>query len=244
MRRPFRRILSLLLIALLIYGGYQYGSLTARSAVDAKYEGVSRSAGEVADALPSEAAEAQEAQANRSALAALSAAIAPGEAPGAAPTATTAAAMRATPTPAPTATPAPTLAPLSRGSKGAEVEALQRRLNELGYSVGAVDGQFGGKTEAAVRAFQAAAGLSATGIADGATQALLYSAEALALMPTATPRPTAAPERERSSEPMVWIPRTGKRYHSNERCSNMKNPSHVTLSEAKRRGFTPCKKCY
>lgn len=43
---------------------------------------------------------------------------------------------------------------------------------------------------------------------------------------------------------MVWIPRTGKRYHRRESCSNMKDPSHVTLSQAIRLGFTPCKKCY
>lgn len=50
-----------------------------------------------------------------------------------------------------------------------------------------------------------------------------------------------------ASEPTsgeVWIPRTGKRYHSSPTCSNMKNPSKVGLAEAKRRGYTPCKKCY
>lgn len=43
---------------------------------------------------------------------------------------------------------------------------------------------------------------------------------------------------------MVWIPRTGKKYHSNPDCSRMKDPSHVTLSEAESRGYTPCSKCY
>jgi len=46
-----------------------------------------------------------------------------------------------------------------------------------------------------------------------------------------------------SGETMVWIPKSGKKYHSTSTCSNMKNPSCVTLSEAKSRGFTPCKKC-
>ncbi|MGI6739102.1 MAG: hypothetical protein ACOX54_06945 [Christensenellales bacterium] len=46
-----------------------------------------------------------------------------------------------------------------------------------------------------------------------------------------------------SSETMVWIPKSGKKYHSTSICSNMKNPSCITLSEAKSRGFTPCKKC-
>lgn len=42
----------------------------------------------------------------------------------------------------------------------------------------------------------------------------------------------------------VYIPRTGKKYHSHSNCGNMKNPSLVSLSDAQGRGFTPCKKCY
>lgn len=43
---------------------------------------------------------------------------------------------------------------------------------------------------------------------------------------------------------MVWIPRTGKRYHRNPRCSGMKKPTNVSLLEAERRGYTPCGNCY
>ena len=43
---------------------------------------------------------------------------------------------------------------------------------------------------------------------------------------------------------MVWIPKSGKKYHSNPSCSNMKNPSQVTQSEAVSMGKTPCSKCY
>jgi len=43
---------------------------------------------------------------------------------------------------------------------------------------------------------------------------------------------------------MVWISRTGTKYHSNPDCSNMKNPGYVTLDEAIAQGRTPCKKCY
>ena len=57
---------------------------------------------------------------------------------------------------------------------------------------------------------------------------------------TSTPVPTATPKKEA----MVWIPRTGSKYHSKSSCSNMKNPSQVTQSEAVSRGYTPCKKCY
>ena len=62
---------------------------------------------------------------------------------------------------------------------------------------------------------------------------------------TPTPEPTATPTPEpESAEIMVWIPKTGKRYHSYEGCSNMKNPSLVTLSEAEELGYTKCSKCW
>lgn len=47
-----------------------------------------------------------------------------------------------------------------------------------------------------------------------------------------------------TSEAMVWIPNSGKKYHSYSGCSNMKNPSQVTKSQAESMGFTPCKKCW
>ncbi len=43
---------------------------------------------------------------------------------------------------------------------------------------------------------------------------------------------------------MVWIPQSGKKYHSDSSCSNMKNPSKVTVSKAKSLGLTACSKCY
>ena len=42
----------------------------------------------------------------------------------------------------------------------------------------------------------------------------------------------------------VWIPATGKKYHSRKNCSNMKSPKKVSLQKAKSMGYTPCKKCY
>ncbi len=47
-----------------------------------------------------------------------------------------------------------------------------------------------------------------------------------------------------NKERMVWVSRTGTKYHSNPNCSNMKNPSHQTQSEAEAIGRTPCSKCY
>ena len=52
-----------------------------------------------------------------------------------------------------------------------------------------------------------------------------------------------APDPEPQGQ-MVWIPKTGKKYHSNPNCSNMKDPSQVSIETAKARGYTACKKCY
>ena len=55
--------------------------------------------------------------------------------------------------------------------------------------------------------------------------------------------PAPAPAPTVNSE-MVWIPRTGKKFHNNPGCSNMSNPSQVTRSQAEASGFSACKKCY
>ena len=134
--------------------------------------------------------------------------------------------------------------PLERGAKGEVVELLQERLIELGYLDGDADGAFGPKTEKAVIAFQSAAELEETGIIDVDTMEALFSEEAPTPAPTIKPTPKPKAKSNSGSGVMVWIPRTGKRYHRKETCSNMKNPSYVTIEEAKRLGFTPCKKCY
>jgi hypothetical protein len=46
------------------------------------------------------------------------------------------------------------------------------------------------------------------------------------------------------NETMVWIPRTGSKYHKNSSCSGMENPTQVTISEAQSLGYQPCKRCY
>lgn len=54
----------------------------------------------------------------------------------------------------------------------------------------------------------------------------------------------AAAAVQPASSGEVWIPtKGGKKYHTNSGCSNMNGPEHVTIEEAKNRGFTPCKKC-
>lgn len=51
-------------------------------------------------------------------------------------------------------------------------------------------------------------------------------------------------DNQAASGEMVWIPKSGSKYHSNSGCSNMKNPTQVTKAEAEERGYEPCKKCY
>ena len=62
---------------------------------------------------------------------------------------------------------------IRKGSKGDDVKAVQRRLKELGFLSGSVDGDFGPVTEKAVKAFQKANGLTADGIVGSKTLAAL-----------------------------------------------------------------------
>jgi peptidoglycan hydrolase-like protein with peptidoglycan-binding domain len=70
--------------------------------------------------------------------------------------------------------PPPPAGTLRLGAHGEPVTRLQRALAERGYYRGPLDGDFGGGTQAALRAFQAAEGLGADGVAGSRTwQALL-----------------------------------------------------------------------
>lgn len=42
---------------------------------------------------------------------------------------------------------------------------------------------------------------------------------------------------------MVWIPRSGSKYHKKATCSNMKNPQEVTKEDAIAMGYESCGKC-
>jgi g-D-glutamyl-meso-diaminopimelate peptidase len=63
---------------------------------------------------------------------------------------------------------------LKTDSRGPDVQLLQLALERAGFYSDAIDGIFGGKTAAAVRAFQKNAGLSPDGIAGMRTHAALY----------------------------------------------------------------------
>lgn len=74
------------------------------------------------------------------------------------------------PDPAPTG---PLLVPVTDEDSGEDVLALQTRLDELGFSPGTPDGDYGRRTLAAVEAFQSLVGLAPTGIADAGTMEAL-----------------------------------------------------------------------
>ena len=69
------------------------------------------------------------------------------------------------------------LATYKNGSSGADVKALQELLNQLGAAL-EVEGQFGSKTEAAVKAFQKKAGIKQDGKYGDQTHAALMAAVA------------------------------------------------------------------
>lgn len=62
---------------------------------------------------------------------------------------------------------------LKRGSSGGEVKALQKRLLEVGFNPSEIDGEYGGRTEAAVLTFQSSKDLLADGVAGRRTLAAL-----------------------------------------------------------------------
>ena len=67
---------------------------------------------------------------------------------------------------------------LENGSKGDQVRTLQKRLKDLGYYNGSVDGSYGESTMAAVMAFQLRNNLTVDGKAGPATQRVLYGSKA------------------------------------------------------------------
>ncbi len=67
--------------------------------------------------------------------------------------------------------------------------------------------------------------------------------------PEATPKPTEKPTVAPTVKPennteMVWITKSGKKYHCNSKCSNMKSPYQVSKEDAINGGRGPCSKCY
>lgn len=113
----------------------------------------------------------------------------------------------ATNTSKPTATP---FTSYKKGDSGSEIKRVQQRLKELGYLTGSADGDFGDKTEAAVRAFQSRNGLTVDGKVGKNTLSKLFSDSAKkaatatptpTTKPTNTPKPTATPTPKPTNTP-------------------------------------------
>lgn len=67
------------------------------------------------------------------------------------------------------------MSPLRRGSRGPEVEVVQKRLNAIDFWCGTADGIFGWKTKAAVKRLQRTSLLNATGAVDHMTWTVLWN---------------------------------------------------------------------
>lgn len=86
---------------------------------------------------------------------------------------------------------AATVRAVSGKSRSATSE-VQSRLNTLGYSAGNADGKLGKQTQSALKNFQAANGLPATGVVDAATVAALNNSNAVSANASAAQPPAPA----------------------------------------------------
>jgi peptidoglycan hydrolase-like protein with peptidoglycan-binding domain len=120
--------------------------------------------------------------------------------------------------------------PLMRGD---DVVAVQRRLKEMGYLSGAVDGIFGPGTARAVRAFQTNQGLPQDGIVAGETQTRL-------LAEMSVPRRAeqhVAPTASTTAHPSVDLDVLAKPHRRFEgSCSWQLTPSGVSIDGCPARG--------
>lgn len=97
------------------------------------------------------------------------------------------------PAPGPGAGPPVSDGMLQAGMSGGIIKMLQELLIGMGYDPGPADGDFGPRTDAAVRAMQADHGLDVDGIAGPATLAAISEAYAWARTPTPPPPAPSTP---------------------------------------------------
>jgi flagellum-specific peptidoglycan hydrolase FlgJ len=125
-------------------------------------------------------------------------------------------------------------ATLRVGSRGPEVSKLQDALRKAGFNPGKTDGVFGPKTQAAVRSFQQAKGLTVDGIAGKQTLGALRNADAFE--PPTTP-PTKPPATGPTG-PITDIPKTGNAFIDRIAADAIKSqqqtgvPASVTMAQA------------
>ncbi len=85
---------------------------------------------------------------------------------------------------------------LMLGSKGEQVKWLQSNLNKLGFDCGIVDGDFGAKTDKAVKLFQTRYSLVVDGIAGAQTIKKIKELLKPVETPKAEPKPVETPKAE------------------------------------------------
>ena len=90
---------------------------------------------------------------------------------------------------------------LKKGGKGSDVYVLQTRLNYLGYACYKVDGDFGARTDTAVKAFQKAEGLTVDGIVGNQTWDALNKAKPTGLLLELKPSDIKRIEYVKGNEP-------------------------------------------
>ena len=132
---------------------------------------------------------------------------------------------RPSPSPEPTESPVPTVYPTVRkGDRGDLVMIIQQRLINLGYLTGRADGDFGSRTQQALKDYQAVHGLEEDGIAGPKTMIHLFDGSSI---PQAT----------------VYRMPGDMFYHRNPYCPLVHEPEEIRLSDAVRQGLAECPEC-
>ncbi len=82
---------------------------------------------------------------------------------------------------------------MAYGDRGGQIKELQQKLTDMGYYTGPISGNYLGNTRNAVKAFQKQNALETTGKVNEETWNAIMN-NPYAVMPDATPKPTARPE--------------------------------------------------
>lgn len=131
------------------------------------------------------------------------------------------------------------LTPVEVLTDNTTVQKVQELLNQKGYDCGTPDGILGTNTEAAIKKYQQDNFLLESG---KITNKLL---ENLGISDYSINELESTEILEDTTvETTVWISNSGSKYHSKSSCSNMQNPTQVTIEEAQAMGYEACKKCY
>jgi peptidoglycan hydrolase-like protein with peptidoglycan-binding domain len=116
----------------------------------------------------------------------------------------------------------------SMPNDNSQVSQIQQALNDKGFNVGPVDGQMGPKTKAALKQFQQAQGLQASGKLDQQTVAALS---------IGTSSPSAASEMSNTGTPSSSTPSTTSTPGTTTGASSPNGPATPNSSDTS--GFSP-----